>query len=124
MTPQAEQVKKSKIFTVVDAILLTVLLILCLLPLFLKPQKSSGVSVKITHGGKSTVYSLTQNRTLEIDGAVIKIEDGKVYFESNDCPTLRCVHTGKIDTAGESAICIPKGIYVEIIGSAFDGSTV
>lgn len=125
MTPQAEQLKKSKIFTVFDGILITVVLILCLLPLFFQlivpPQK--GKSVKITHNGTSTIYSLSQNRIIEIDGAVIKIEDGKVFFESNDCPTRQCVHTGKIYNAGDSAICMPKDIRVEIVGDGFDGSS-
>lgn len=122
MTPQAEQVKKSKIFNVFDAILLVVVLILCLLPLFFSPQQK-GTHVKITSNGKSEVYSLTQNRTLNIDGAVIKIENGAVFFDSNDCPTKQCVHTGKISKSGQKAICIPKKIYVEIVGSTFDGAT-
>ena len=77
MTPQAEQLKKSKIFTVFDVILITVVLILCLLPLFFQlivpPQK--GKSVKITHNGTSTIYSLSQNRI------VLQGSDGSVLIE-------------------------------------------
>ena len=122
MTPQAQQVKKSKIFSVLDGILIAVILILCLLPLFLQPHKE-GASVKITHGGHSTTYSLSENRTIEINGAVIKIENGKAYFESNDCPTKQCVHSGKIHLAGQTAVCMPKAIYLEIVGSSFDASS-
>ena len=125
MTPQAEQLKKSKIFTMFDVILIAIVLVLCLLPLFFKlifpPQK--GKTVKITHNGISNMYSLNKNATFNIDGAVIKIENGAVFFESNDCPTKQCIHTGKIFNAGDSAICMPKGIYVQIVGDGFDGSS-
>ena len=80
MTPQAQQVKKSKIFTILDLIIVVFALILCLLPLFFIPQEQ-GESLKITYNGNSTIYSLSQNQTIEIDGAVIKIENGKAYFE-------------------------------------------
>jgi hypothetical protein len=125
MTPQAEQLKKSKIFTVFDVILITVVLILCFLPLFfnLIIPPSKGKVVKVTHNGVSKTYALTENTTLTIDGAVIKIDNGVVYFESNDCPTQQCVLKGKISKAGESAICMPKRIYVEIVGDEFDGSS-
>ena len=121
MTPYAQQLKKSKIFTVFDGILIAVMLILCILPFFFRSQ-SEGASVKITHNGKSVTYSLSENRTLDIDGAIIKIENGKVCFESNDCPTKQCVHTGKISQSGQVAVCMPKAIYIQILGSQFDGS--
>lgn len=121
MTPQAQQVKKSKIFTILDLIIVVFALILCLLPLFFLP-KEKGESLKITHNGQTAIYSLSQNKTIEIDGAVIKIENGKAYFESNDCPTNQCVHTGKIHLAGQTSVCMPKGIYLQIIGSQFDSS--
>ncbi len=122
MTPQALQLKKSKIFSIFDVILLVVLLILCLLPLFFKPQ-TKGVYVKITYGEQSEIHALSQNKTLKINGAVIRIDNGKVYFESNDCSTRECVHKGKLSIEGEVAVCLPKGIFVEIVGDKFDGST-
>ena len=76
MTPQAQQVKKSKIFTILDLIIVVFALILCLLPLFFLPKEQSE-SLKITHNGQTAIYSLSQNKTIEIDGAVIKIENGK-----------------------------------------------
>ncbi len=122
MTPQAQQLKKSKIFTVFDGILIAVVLILCLLPLFFQPRQK-GNTLQITHGGKTSEYALSQNVTLEIEGAVIRIENGKAWFESNDCPTKQCVHTGKISLAGETAVCMNKGVYLKITGAAFDGSS-
>ncbi len=126
MTPQAEKIKKSKIFTVFDVILIAIVLILCLLPLFFSwigGPRVKGKFVRITHNGEFKIYSLSQNSALTIDGAVIKIENGAVFFESNNCPTKQCVNTGKISNSGDSAICIPKKIYVEIIGDGFDGSS-
>ena len=121
MTPQAQQVKKSKFFTVVDVIVISVVLLLCLLPLFFQPQKQ-GENLKVTHNGQTTVYQLSQDKTLEIDGAIIKIKDGKAYFENNDCSTRQCVNSGKIYLAGQTAVCMPKGIYLQVVGSEFDVS--
>ncbi len=41
--------------------------------------------------------------------------DGSICFEESDCPDKICVKTGKIDSVGESAACLPNEIVVKIV---------
>ncbi|MCD8047047.1 MAG: NusG domain II-containing protein [Clostridiales bacterium] len=52
------------------------------------------------------------------DGAVnrVVIEDGAVYMEEASCPDRLCVKQGKIRYAGDSLICLPNRVVVEITG--------
>lgn len=52
------------------------------------------------------------------DGGVneLRIGDGAVWLESANCPDCLCVKQGKIRHAGESIICLPHSVVVEIFG--------
>ncbi|MCD7734713.1 MAG: NusG domain II-containing protein [Clostridiales bacterium] len=52
------------------------------------------------------------------DGAVnrVVIEDGAVYMEEASCPDRLCVKQGNIRYAGDSLICLPNRVVVEITG--------
>ncbi|MCD7801877.1 MAG: NusG domain II-containing protein [Clostridiales bacterium] len=52
------------------------------------------------------------------DGAVnrVVIEDEAVYMEEASCPDRLCVKQGKIRYAGDSLICLPNRVVVEITG--------
>ena len=59
-----------------------------------------------------SVYSLDQDRVIEIEGpvgeSVIVIENGTARFEHSDCRDDLCVLMGSIDEAGEWAACLPN----------------
>lgn len=46
----------------------------------------------------------------------IVIEGGKVYMKDADCPDKVCEHTGKISKTGETIVCLPHRVVVEISG--------
>ena len=37
---------------------------------------------------------------------------------SSDCPTQDCVHTGRISRAGQSIVCLPAQVAVQLVGAA------
>ena len=41
-----------------------------------------------------------------------------------DCPDKLCVKTGRISKTGETIVCLPHRVVVEIIGAAADDSGV
>ncbi|MFR4337598.1 MAG: NusG domain II-containing protein [Lachnospira pectinoschiza] len=41
-----------------------------------------------------------------------------------DCPDKLCVKTGMISKTGETIVCLPHRVVVEIIGAAADDSGV
>ncbi|MDE7422441.1 MAG: NusG domain II-containing protein [Lachnospiraceae bacterium] len=45
---------------------------------------------------------------------VLRISDGKVWLTEADCPDKICVNTGKIQYLGQSIICLPHKVVVEI----------
>lgn len=67
-----------------------------------------------------SVYSLEQDRVVEIEGpvgeSVVVIEDGTARFESSDCRDDLCVLMGSIDEAGEWAACLPNRVFISIEG--------
>ncbi|MCC8182644.1 MAG: NusG domain II-containing protein [Clostridiales bacterium] len=46
----------------------------------------------------------------------VVIEDGAVFMEEASCPDRLCVKQGKIRYSGDSLICLPNRVVVEITG--------
>ena len=65
--------------------------------------------------------------TIEVNGYQggvnrVVINDGKVSMTEADCPDELCVKTGKISWVGETIVCLPHRVVVEIKGSPDDDS--
>ena len=39
-----------------------------------------------------------------------------VWVESADCPTQDCVHTGHISRGGQSIVCLPARVIIQLEG--------
>ena len=53
---------------------------------------------------------------ITINGTVIKINGRSVCFTESNCPDKICVRTGNLDSAGDSAACVPNRVSVCIKG--------
>ena len=62
-------------------------------------------------------------RVIGTDGAVltVQMDDTGVWVAESDCPTQDCVHTGKITRGGQSIVCLPGRISIQLVGGADDG---
>ena len=84
--------------------------------------RDEGVQVLVRVDGVVTQrFSLSEPRSYTIqtrDEGVneLRIDDGAVWLESANCPDCLCVKQGKIRYAGESIICLPHGVVVELSG--------
>lgn len=58
--------------------------------------------------------------TLRVQASAEPSEEGVSVTES-DCPTQDCVHTGVISRSGQSIVCLPARIVIELQGG--DGGT-
>lgn len=91
----------------------------------------SFIIMKITEktGEKVIIYqnkqeyktvSLNKNQTIQIPTKtgynVVKIQDGKVEMIEASCPDQICVHHRKISNTGETIVCLPNKVVVEIVG--------
>ena len=85
--------------------------------------------MKVTLNGETYgIYSLLEDQTIEIENDghnnVIVIEDGTVRMESSDCKNQVCVDRGRISLVGDSIVCLPHRLVVEIEGKGGDADVI
>lgn len=106
-----------------DIILVAVILLIAaagLLVANFTRQEGSIVVVKID-GEETERYSLDEDRTVEIITGksnefsnTLVIEDGKAYISQADCPDKICKEHRAISYTGETIVCLPHKIVIEI----------
>ena len=113
-------------FKKLDFVIIAVLMILSFLPeIILGASVGKGLSntyAEITVSGK--LYKnipLSQHRgeeTIELktkDGVnIIKIKDNKIGIIEADCPDKVCMNPQYIEKPGESLVCLPHKVMIEI----------
>ena len=67
-------------------------------------------------------FSLDKDLVYEIEGYnggrnTLVIEDRVAYVKDSTCPDHLCEYMGKISKVGQSVICLPNRVVVEIRGS-------
>lgn len=115
-----------------DLILLAVvfaaaLVIFCV---FRLQNQEAGAQVRVTVDGEVYgTYDLNpsggkaQKIEIEKDGVVtniLVIEEGKADVTEADCPDKLCVNQKAISATGETIVCLPNKVVVEVIGDAED----
>ncbi|MBQ8924018.1 MAG: NusG domain II-containing protein [Lachnospiraceae bacterium] len=117
---KSQQDNEEKIISKKDVIFIIVLLtITMMIFIFMRISRSTGYNVKISADGK-TVKTLSLDKdteyVFESDKGynIIIIKDGAVYVKEADCPDKICVNHKKISNVGETIICLPHELVVEI----------
>lgn len=98
-----------------------IVLIAALIWLFVYLTRSEGASVLVTVDGKTYgEYPLNTNAEIRIGGEekfnLLVIKDGEAEVVEASCPDKLCVHQGKISFNGQSIICLPNKLIVEVTG--------
>ncbi len=97
--------------------------------LFIKLTKTEGsiVVVKID-GVQTAAYPLSENTEVEIKTGengeninVLVIEDGKAYISEADCPDGICKDYRPVSYVGETIICLPHKVVVEVVADDTNG---
>lgn len=98
-------------FLIIGTIAVTTVLSVVLLFSFSK----QGSRVVIKQDNK-VIYneSIDQNDTVNTGTNTVIIKDGVVFMKDASCKNQICVNTGKISKKGESIICLPNKVIVEI----------
>lgn len=82
----------------------------------------SGTLVQITVNGEAYgSYALAQAQTvpIEVNGAItntLQIRNGKAKMAQADCPDKLCIHQKAVSRQGETIVCLPNQIVVEVHG--------
>ena len=104
-----------------DAALLAIFLAVGALLFFVlrinRPE--GGTAVVRVSGEQYGSYDLHTDQEIEITGKdggtnLHQIRDGKASVTQASCPDLLCVHQGAVGRKGESIICLPNEVVVEI----------
>jgi hypothetical protein len=115
--------KKSKFRN--DVVLAAVIVIIAVAVLLLiNATKVQGNSVVVKIDGEVTQsYSLSENVEFEIKTGknneninVVAIENGKVRVTEADCPDGICKEYRPISYVGQTIVCLPHKVVVEIVG--------
>ena len=81
-------------------------------------QKKDAKVVVRVDGEEQVSYQLSDTVTETIQGVggknTLEIKDGKSRLIEADCPDQICVNTGSIQYVGQSIICLPHRVVVEI----------
>lgn len=108
-------------------VILAAAAIIAAAPLLLSSPDSGGLHVRITCGGEVVgIYPLEEDDAIEISRGghlnLVTIDDGAVYMEYSDCRNQVCVDTGRITRPGDTIVCLPNRVVVEIISRTKGGA--
>ena len=81
--------------------------------------QEAGSTVCVTlNGSLYGTYPLDSDMALEIDSGnghnTLVIRDGAALMEDADCPDRYCISKGSISKKGETIVCLPHRLVIEI----------
>ena len=107
-----------------DIMLISTVIIVCVAAFLIINfvVKKDGITAVVKVDG-NIVYMLPldKNASVTVEGYqggsnTVVIENGTVYMKDADCPDKLCEKTGKISKNGETIVCLPHRVVVEIQG--------
>ena len=108
----------------IAAVVLLVAGILALVFHFAGGDPGGKVQLKVD-GKVIGTYALVEEQTIPIDTKYghnqLIIKDGEAYMSESDCPDHYCEDQGNVSKTGETIVCLPHKLVVEVItGEASD----
>ena len=99
-----------------DIVVLGVIAAVFILSIVMLTSFSKNGSRVIVKQDNKVVYdqSITKNNTVDTGSNVVVIENKVVYMKQSNCKNQICVKSDKISKKGESIICLPNKVIVEI----------
>lgn len=109
-----------KLITKKDFIILAVVLAAGITGIILMSSADKGKTAIIKVDGEVVEIISLDGEYLEkeINGVMVCRENGEIYVKDSTCPDKVCVRSGKLSKSGESAVCAPNKVSVEINGKS------
>ena len=108
-----------KRITWADVLLVIILIVVGIVFWTRRNQTGSGTRVKV-YSENELILDLPLNQNYiggvnkDIGNNTLIIEDGYAYVTDSDCPDKICEQMGKISKPGETIVCLPHKLVVEI----------
>lgn len=112
---------KNRLINKNDIVLFVVIIILAfLIRIILDNNRTAGLRVRLTvDGNELCMLELDNNTEYIIDNKygrnIVVVNDKKVYVSDADCPDRICMEYKPIDEVGETIICLPHRLVIEIV---------
>ena len=86
---------------------------------FMQSGAKGAERVNIYRDGK-LISSLGVDKDTEykVDKLTVKIENGAAFISESDCKCKTCIGFGRLSKAGQTAVCLPNKITIELIGKS------
>ena len=81
---------------------------------FLRTAENARHAVVMQDGEVLYTLALNRDKTINLPEATISVSDGGVAIIRSTCPDQICVNTGRIDKPGQSIVCVPHRIIIQI----------
>ncbi|MBQ7604460.1 MAG: NusG domain II-containing protein [Clostridia bacterium] len=81
-------------------------------------QKNHGYAVEITVNGQHFgAYPLVGDAVIDVDGLLtVIIENGEARVAGSTCPDGFCEKHAPVSRAGETIVCLPRGVIIRVSG--------
>lgn len=103
-----------------EAVIIALALVGCVVFIFIMNSSRGAKTAVITCGEVQRELSLETDGVFKVEGAEFEVKDGRIRLVNADCPDKLCEKTGFIGAPGQSIICVPKKITVQISGESAD----
>ena len=109
------KINKNDLMLIVAVLIFTVILFV-----FININKQEGATVIVEVDGKEYARcSLFEDKVIEINTdnggkCTILIEDGNACMKEANCPDKTCVNYGNIKYKGDTVVCVPNQVIIEI----------
>ncbi|MBQ8412502.1 MAG: NusG domain II-containing protein [Lachnospiraceae bacterium] len=112
---------KEKLISKGDIILLAVVIVVCVTIAVLHiVKRDKGLRAEISVDGEVVKSIELQDNTeyevvTDMGTNLIVVKDGKLTVETADCPDKVCVNHKPISLTGETIICLPHKLVIEVV---------
>ena len=97
-----------------------------------KPLDALVAAAVITQHGQTVrtvpLTSLDKELVIPLDDGnyhlTVHVDGTGVYVADSDCPGQDCVHTGRITRSGQSIVCLPEQVVIQLTGGTSDADVV
>ncbi len=101
-----------------DAVIVLAFLTVSLCLFLLKYGQVGTKVAKVYQDGKLThvieLDDTDEKVQVKINGSVLAIENGEIYYLSSDCPDKLCEKFGHLSQNGDTASCVPNKTVVTV----------